>query len=106
MKLDQDSVTTSLALAEPCATMKDLPSEILKNIFTFIGKGYYLPICQVSKDFCYNYLTMDIVKDAGTHSLDYFQAMQRNMITNADSASSCKETGEYCFLEASSLFQE
>ncbi|GFH53350.1 hypothetical protein CTEN210_09826 [Chaetoceros tenuissimus] len=105
MKLDQDSGTTSLALAEPCATMKDLPSEILKKIFTFIGKGHYLPICQVSKDFCYNYLTMDIVKDGNTHSLDHFQAMQRNMITNTDSASSCLETSEYCFLDASTLFQ-
>ena len=106
MKLDQESVTTFLALAEPCATMNDLPSEILKKIFTFIGKGYYLPVCQVSKDFCFNYLTMNIVKDSNTHSLDHFQVMQRNMITNADSASSCMVTAESCFLDASSLFQK
>lgn len=106
MKLDQDSVTTTLALIEPCATLTDLPPEILKQIFTSIGKGHYLPICQVSKVFCYNYLTMDIVKDAGAHSLDHFQAMQRNIITNTDSASSCMETAEYCFFNASSSFQE
>ena len=37
---DNSSSSTSVEdLLEPSATMNDLPSEVMKNIFSFVGKG-------------------------------------------------------------------
>jgi hypothetical protein len=55
---------------EPSATMNDLPSEVLKNIFGYVGKGNYYFIGPVSKDFCFHYLTMDVIEDKFAHKMD------------------------------------
>lgn len=54
-----------------------LPSDLMKNIFSFVGKGSYYFIGQVSKDFCLNYLTFDVIEDKFAHKMDYFQAIDR-----------------------------
>lgn len=87
------------------AFIQDIPSEVLKNIFTYVGIGNYFPLGYVSKDFSYNYLTMNIVYDANRHPMDYLLAAQRNMITYHDGASSSPELAEYCFLHAPECFQ-
>lgn len=87
------------------AGIQDIPSEVLKNIFTYVGTGNYFPMGYVSKDFSYNYLTMNIVHDANRHPMDYLLAARRNMITYPDGASSSTELAEYCFLRAPEGFQ-
>ena len=91
---------------EPSATMKDLPHEVMKNVFTYVGKGNYCFVAPVSKDFCYNYITMDVFEDRYEHKLDIFQAMQRNVVTTAEAASTSYQLAEHCFLNAPDTFQQ
>ena len=93
-------------LLEPTATMNDLPSELLKNIFSFVGRGNYFFIGPVSKDFCFNYLTMDVIEDEFAHKMDYLQAIGKNKITTAEAASSSFDLAEYCFFKAPVVFQK
>ena len=93
-------------LLEPSATMNDLPSEVMKNIFTYVGRGNYCFICPVSKDFCFNYLTMDVIEDKFAYKIDCQLAIGRNKMTTAEAASTCFELAEYCFFEAPEDFQE
>ncbi|GFH53381.1 hypothetical protein CTEN210_09857 [Chaetoceros tenuissimus] len=83
---------------QPSATINDLPSEILKNIFSYVGRGNYALVGPVSKDFCYNYLTMDVIEDKLAHKMDVQLAIQRNSGTTIEAASSSKALAEYCFL--------
>ncbi|GFH48917.1 hypothetical protein CTEN210_05393 [Chaetoceros tenuissimus] len=89
----------------PNASIESLPSEVMKNIFNFVGKGNYCFIAPVSKDFCYNYLTMDVIEDSCNHRMDYLLATQRNRITTTEAASTSSETAEHCFLYAPDSFQ-
>ncbi|GFH53334.1 hypothetical protein CTEN210_09810 [Chaetoceros tenuissimus] len=93
-------------LLEPSATMNDLPSEVMKNIFSYVGKGNYCFVAPVSKDFCYNYLTMDVIEDKFAHKMDLFLAMKKGKKTSAEAVSSSFELAEYCFLYAPEDFQE
>ena len=101
MKLKHESDTVGSAI-----TMNDLPSEVIKNIFSFVGKGNYCFIAPVSKDFCYNYLTMDVIEDTFAHKMDHILAIQQNMVTTVEAASSCKDLAEYSFLNAFDFFQQ
>ena len=103
MKLTH-TVGTVKAL-EPSSTIDDLPSEVLKNIFSFVGKGNYCFIAPVSKDFCFNYLTMDVIEDKFAHKMDYQLAIGKNKMTTAEAASFSLELAEYCFLKAPEDFQ-
>ena len=58
------------AILKPSATIYDLPSEVMKNIFSFVGKGNYCFVAPVSKDFCFNYITMDVIEDKFAHKMD------------------------------------
>ncbi|GFH53327.1 hypothetical protein CTEN210_09803 [Chaetoceros tenuissimus] len=95
----EDGSSTSEAL-QPSATMNDLPSEVVKNIFSFVGKGNYCFVAPVSKEFCYNYLTMDVIEDKFAHKMDCQLAIGKNKFTTAEAASSSFELAEYCFFEA------
>ncbi|GFH53312.1 hypothetical protein CTEN210_09788 [Chaetoceros tenuissimus] len=92
-------------LLEPSATMNDLPSEVIKSIFSYVGKGNYCFVAPVSKDFCFNYLTMNVIEDKFAHKLDYLQAIDRNKITTVEAASFSLELAEYCFFKAPEDFQ-
>ncbi|GFH53330.1 hypothetical protein CTEN210_09806 [Chaetoceros tenuissimus] len=104
MRLEDGSSSNVMPL-EPSATINDLPSEVMKNIFSFVGKGSYYFIGPVSKDFCYNYITMDIIEDKFAHKMDYLQAIERNKITTAEAVISSFELAEYCFFNAPEKFQ-
>ena len=39
MRLEDGGSSSVEAPLEPSATMNDLPSEVMKNIFSFVGKG-------------------------------------------------------------------
>ncbi|GFH53193.1 hypothetical protein CTEN210_09669 [Chaetoceros tenuissimus] len=101
MKLKHESCTVGSTV-----TMNDLPSEVMKNIFNFVGKGNYCLIAPVSKDFCYNYLTTDVIEDSSSHKLDHILAIQKNMVTTPEAVCSCKDLAEHCFLNAVDCFQE
>ncbi|GFH53313.1 hypothetical protein CTEN210_09789 [Chaetoceros tenuissimus] len=104
---DEDSSSSSNGmLLEPSATMNDLPSEVMKNIFSFVGKGNYCFVAPVSKDFCYNYLTFDVIEDKFAHRLDYLQAIGRNKVTTAEAASTSFDLAEYFFLHAPDEFHK
>ncbi|GFH53184.1 hypothetical protein CTEN210_09660 [Chaetoceros tenuissimus] len=90
----------------PSATMNALPPEVMNSIFTYVGKGNFCFICPVSKDFCYNYVTMDIIEDKYAHKLDFLLAVDRNKVTTVDAASSSLVLAEHCFLNAPDRFQE
>ena len=109
MRDGDDSSSTSVEdLLEPSATMNDLPSEVMKNVFSFVGKGNYCFIGPVSKDFCYNYLTFDVIEDTFAHRMDYLQAIGRNRTTKAIGhvAPFSFDLAEYCFFNAPVRFQE
>lgn len=91
---------------EPSATMKDMPHEVMKNVFSYVGKGNYCFVAPVSKDFCHNYITMDVIEEKYEHKLDIFQAMQRNLVTTVEAASTSFQLAEYCFLNAPDAFQQ
>ena len=101
----EDGDSSSVELFKPCATMNDLPNEVMKNIFTFVGKGNYCFIAPVSKDFCYNYLTMNVIEDKFAHKMDFLQAIDMNKITTVEAASFSLELAEYCFFKAPEDFQ-
>ncbi|GFH53306.1 hypothetical protein CTEN210_09782 [Chaetoceros tenuissimus] len=103
MKLENGSSTGNPL--EPSATINDLPSEIMKNIFSFVGKGSYYFIGPISKDFCFNYLTMDVIEDNVAHKMDYLQAIDRNKITTAEAVASSFDLAGYCFFKAPENFQ-
>ena len=88
MRLECDKSAMVEAL-QPSATMNDLPSEVMKNIFSFVGKGSYYFIGPVSKDFCYNYLTFDLIEDKFAHKLDYIHAIGRNKVTTSKANLCC-----------------
>ena len=102
---DGGSSSSDRMLLEPSATINDLPSEVMKNIFSFVGKGSYCLIGRASKDFCFNYLTMDVIEDKYTHKMDFQLAIGKNKVTTAEAASSSFELAEYCFLKAPEDFQ-
>lgn len=77
-----------------------------ESIFGYVGRGSYCFIALVSKDFCYNHLTMDVIEDSYNHKLDYLLAIQSNMITTPEAASLSSETAENCFLYAPDEFQQ
>ena len=105
IRLEQGASTMVEAL--PSATMNALPPEVMKTIFTYVGKGNFCFIGPVSKDFCYNYLTMDVIEDKYAHKLDFVLAVDRNKVTTADTAaSSSMELAEHCFLNAPDPFQK
>ncbi|GFH53304.1 hypothetical protein CTEN210_09780 [Chaetoceros tenuissimus] len=104
MRLEHEVNIPTEAL-KPSAGIQDIPLEVLKNIFTYVGIGNYFPIGYVSKDFSYNYLAMNIVHDAYRHPMDYLLAARRNMITYPDGVSSSIDLAEYCFLHAPEGFQ-
>ncbi|GFH53311.1 hypothetical protein CTEN210_09787 [Chaetoceros tenuissimus] len=108
MRLEDSGSSSEGKLLEPSATIKDLPSEVMKNIFSFVGKGNYCFVAPVSKDFCFNYLTMDVIEDKFAHKMDYLQAIGRNKITTAigDVAPFSFDLAEYCFLYAPVGFQK
>ncbi|GFH53316.1 hypothetical protein CTEN210_09792 [Chaetoceros tenuissimus] len=106
MRLEDRSSGSDGKILEPSATMNDLPSEVMKSIFSFVGKGNYCFIGPVSKDFCFNYLTMDVIEDKFAHRMDYIQAIGKNKITTAEAASSSSEMAEYCFFKAPKDFQK
>lgn len=85
---------------EPSVTMNDLPSDLMKNIFSFVGKGSYYFISQISKEFCLNYLTFDVIEGKFAHKMDYFQAIDRNKITTSKVAASCIKLAEDCFVNS------
>ncbi|GFH53320.1 hypothetical protein CTEN210_09796 [Chaetoceros tenuissimus] len=106
MRLEGDgSSSDHKMLLEPSATMNDLPSEVMKNIFSFVGKGNYCFVAPVSKDFCFNYLTMDVIEDKFAHKMDYLQAIGKNKLTTVEAASSSFQMAEYCFFKAPERFQ-
>ncbi|GFH47271.1 hypothetical protein CTEN210_03746 [Chaetoceros tenuissimus] len=90
----------------PSATLKDMPHEVMKNVFSYVGKGNYCFVAPVSKDFCHNYITMDVIEDKYEHKLDIFQAMQRNVVTTVEAASTSYQLAEHCFLNATDTFQQ
>ncbi|GFH53336.1 predicted protein [Chaetoceros tenuissimus] len=102
----EDVGSNSVEPLEPSATMNDLPSEVMKNIFSFVGKGNYCFVAPVSKDFCFNYLTMDVIEDKFAHKMDCQLAIGRNKFTTAAAASFSFELAEYCFFKAPEKFQE
>lgn len=104
MKIESASDFTSSPNESPGA-IHSLPSEVLKNIFSYIGTGYFKLIGPVSKDFCYSYLTMDSVEDTYAHPMNRQLAIDRNKATTADATSSSIELAEYCFLNAQDTFQ-
>ena len=106
MRLEGGSSTSVNDPLEPSATMKDLPNEVMKNIFSFVGKGNYCFIGPVSKDFCFNYLTMDVIEDKFAHKMDCQLAIGKNKITTAEAASSSFELAEYCFFKAPDNFKK
>ena len=69
MRLGDGGSSSVEELLKPSATMNDLPSEVMKNIFNFVGKGNYCFVAPVSKDFCFNYLTMDVIEDKFAHKM-------------------------------------
>ncbi|GFH53307.1 hypothetical protein CTEN210_09783 [Chaetoceros tenuissimus] len=105
MRLEDRSSSSEGKLLEPSATMNDLPSEVMKNIFSFVGKGNYCFVAPVSKDFCYNYLTMDVIEDKFAHKMDCQLAIGKNKITTAEAASTSFELAEYCFFNAPEDFK-
>ena len=100
MRLEQGACT----MVE--ATMNALPSDVMKTIFTYVGKGSFCFIGPVSKDFCYNYLTMDFIENRNAHKLDLVLAVDRNKVTTVDAASTSMELAEHCFLNAPDWFQK
>ena len=90
---------------EGTATINALPPEVMKRIFSYVGKGNFCFIGLVSKDFCYDYLTMDIIEDRNAHKLDFVLALVRNKVTTVEAASSSLELAEHCFLAAPNEFQ-
>ncbi|GFH53314.1 hypothetical protein CTEN210_09790 [Chaetoceros tenuissimus] len=105
MRLEDGSSSDGMLL-EPSATMNDLPNEVMKNIFSFIGKGNYYFIGQVSKDFCFDYLTMDVIEDKFAHKMDYLQAIGKNRVTSTEAVVSSFDLAEYCFFKAPVVFQK
>ncbi|GFH53333.1 hypothetical protein CTEN210_09809 [Chaetoceros tenuissimus] len=106
MRLEDGSTSDEALELEPSATIIDMPDDLIKNIFSFVGKGNYCFIGPVSKYFCYNYLTMDVIEDKFAHKLDYLQAIGRNKFTTAEAASFSFALAEDCFLKAPEDFQE
>lgn len=80
MKIESASDFTS-SLNESPGAIHSLPSEVLKNTFSYIGTGYFKLIGPVSKDFCYSYLTMDSVEDTYAHPMNRQLAIDRNKAT-------------------------
>ena len=78
---------------ESTATMNDLPPEVMKNIFGYVGKGNFCFLGLVSKDFCYDYLTLDVIEDRNAHKLNFMLALDRNKLTTVDAASSSLDVG-------------
>ncbi|GFH53190.1 hypothetical protein CTEN210_09666 [Chaetoceros tenuissimus] len=105
MRFECDKSAVAEAL-QPSATMNDLPTDLMKNIFSFVGEGNYCFVGPVSKDFCYNYLTFDLIDDKFDHKLDYIQAIGRNKVTTIEAALSSMELAEHCFLYAPDKFQK
>lgn len=66
MKYDRNCSAADESLVQmlPSSSIHDLPTDLIKNIFRFVGKGSYCFIGPVSKDFCYNYLTIDLSEDS------------------------------------------
>ena len=106
MRLEDGGSSVEEALLEPSATINDLPSEVMKKIFSFVGRGNYCFIGPVSKDFCYNYLTMDVIEDKFAHKMDCQLAIGKNKITSTEAASCSFELAEYSYLKAPEDFQK
>lgn len=105
MKIGHESGSAIEAVGRT-KTINDLPTDLMKNIFSYIGKGNYCFVGPVSKDFCFNYLTMDLIEDNFAHRMDYIQAIGRNKVTTPEAASTSMELAEHCFFYASDKFNE
>ncbi|GFH53215.1 hypothetical protein CTEN210_09691 [Chaetoceros tenuissimus] len=105
VKLGHES-SSAIEAVECTKTINDLPAELIKNIFSFVGKGNYCFVAPVSKDFCFNFLTMDLIEDKFDHKLDYIQAIGRNKVTTPEAASTSMELAEHCFFYAPDEFNK
>ena len=102
---DRSAAVESLVQPLPSSSIHDLPTDLMKNIFRFVGKGNYCFIGPVSRDFCFNYLTMDIAEESFEHKMEFQLAIQRNKVTTATAASTSMELAELFILNAPPIFQ-
>lgn len=80
-------------------TIDSLPTDVMKQIFSYVGKGNYYSIGPVSKNFCYDYLTMDIADTGHQHKIDVHLKMQANKITSVEAASTSVSLAEIFLLD-------
>ena len=83
----------------PATTIDSLPTDVMKQIFSYVGKGNYYSIGPVSKSFCYDYLTMDIADTGHQHKIDVHLKMQANKITSVEAASTSVSLAEILLLD-------
>lgn len=86
--------------------MLQLPSDIVKKIFDYVGKGNFCLVGPVSKEFCYKYLTFDLIEEEFVHKMDFMQAIGRNKVTTPEAALTSFELAEHCLLYAPVEFQK